>query len=291
MQLLEQLQNKFDSMQKLHSIVSTMKSLSAASIRQFESGERAATDYFDTVVRGFAILLQHDVFGERTQSSGTTTCRGVIVLSSDYGLCGQFNEVVVERALTSISADPREHLIVTVGARGAALLERQNVTVLDVLRSPSTTESMPDTVKHLVQLISRWRSEFDVGEVDVFYNSSASGEQLRPQQNSLLPIDPRLLQRLRQTQWPSRCQPQFTMPPKTLRSALIQQYLFVVLLRALARSTASEHASRLARMQYAQHNLEQGIDQVRTELHRARQELITAQLLDISSGYECLMHD
>ena len=67
--------------------------------------------------------------------------------------------------------------------------------------------------------------------------------------------------------------------------------MFVCAFRACAESQASEHGSRLLAMQAAEKNLDRRIDEVTAEHRRARQANITAELLDVVSGYEALSVD
>lgn len=60
------------------------------------------------------------------------------------------------------------------------------------------------------------------------------------------------------------------------------------LFRACAESQASEHASRLAAMQAAQHNLDERLEEVALNFRRARQNVITSELLDVVSGFEAI---
>jgi F-type H+-transporting ATPase subunit gamma len=62
----------------------------------------------------------------------------------------------------------------------------------------------------------------------------------------------------------------------------------VTLYRALARSLASEHASRLTAMHAAERNIEERLFTLRGEFQRRRQEAVTTELLDIVSGFEAL---
>ncbi len=91
--------------------------------------------------------------------------------------------------------------------------------------------------------------------------------------------------------WPSRCLPTFTMERNRLLASLVHQYLFVSVFRACAESQASEHASRLAAMQSAEHNLEDRLQDVTQEFRRARQTVITAELLDVVGGFEAITTD
>jgi F-type H+-transporting ATPase subunit gamma len=53
-------------------------------------------------------------------------------------------------------------------------------------------------------------------------------------------------------------------------------------------SLASENASRLSSMQAAEKNIQERLDELTTKYQHQRQESITAELLDIVSGFEVL---
>ncbi len=73
-----------------------------------------------------------------------------------------------------------------------------------------------------------------------------------------------------------------------LFSALVRQYLFVSLYRAVAESLASENAARLAAMERAEKNTKERLDELRLQYHRSRQISITEELLDIMAGFEAI---
>jgi hypothetical protein len=64
----------------------------------------------------------------------------------------------------------------------------------------------------------------------------------------LLPLDPDWLRRLAALRWPSHVLPAYTMDRQELFASLIRDHLFVSISRAGAESMASEHATRLARL-------------------------------------------
>ena len=73
-----------------------------------------------------------------------------------------------------------------------------------------------------------------------------------------------------------------------LLAALVRQYLFVTLFRACAESLASEHAVRLLSLQGAERNIEGRLEELRGELWRLRQDLTTAEILDLNAGFLAL---
>lgn len=62
----------------------------------------------------------------------------------------------------------------------------------------------------------------------------------------------------------------------------------MALFRTFAGSLAAENAARLAAMQAAERNIEELADQLEQRYHRRRQETITAELLNVISGWEAL---
>ena len=78
------------------------------------------------------------------------------------------------------------------------------------------------------------------------------------------------------------------MDKTELFAALIREYLFASLFRALAESMASENASRLESMQAAERNIDERLRALTLEARQVRQSAITSELLDIISSFEAL---
>ncbi len=99
----------------------------------------------------------------------------------------------------------------------------------------------------------------------------------------LLPLDRDWLEHLGEEEWPTRMLPTFFLPWDRLFAALVREYFFVSLHRAVIQSLASENASRLAAMQAAERNIRDRIDELKTQMNRQRQNAITVELLGTSS--------
>jgi F-type H+-transporting ATPase subunit gamma len=122
----------------------------------------------------------------------------------------------------------------------------------------------------------------------LMFNKKQSGASYQPEMIQLLPLDTAWLHKLKEKEWPSRSLPMFRTEWQALMSSLIRQYIFVSLYRAFAESLASENASRLAAMQAAEKNIEEHLEELMTRYNHERQSSITAELLDIVSGFEAL---
>lgn len=95
------------------------------------------------------------------------------------------------------------------------------------------------TAKGLLRRLNDWRQHKGVSHVFMYYNERSHTGMHQPVATQLLPIDPAFFAMIGKRPWRSRSLPTYSIDRETLFSGLIQQYLFVVILRACARSIAN----------------------------------------------------
>lgn len=295
----EALKAQISSTEDLQSVVKTMKALAAVSIRQYQRAVESLFQYNRTVEMGLQIVLKQQYFNgdsfaplSQTLTQSAPTGRvGILIFGSDQGLCGQFNEQIASHALEQIEAleipEENQH-IAAVGARVLPILEANKKSIETLFSVPSSATGITAVVQDILVTLQQWRFEQQVHRVILFYNKSTSGASYQPRQYNLLPLDGEWLNELENREWPTSMMPIFTMDWEALFSALIRQYLFVSLFRALAESLASENASRLSSMQAAEKNIRERLSDLTAQYRRERQSSITGELLDIASGFEAL---
>lgn len=287
----EALKRRIDSVLDLQSIVRTMKTLAAVSIRQYEHAVESLADYNRTVLWGLQVALAaapHHIAVAKLASGSRS---GVIVFGSDQGMCGQFNEQAAAYALdllAKVSPQRSQRMVLALGQRAAARLEDAGQPVTELLATPSSVDGVRLAVQRLLARLDAWRSLMEIDQVWLVYNSSQGGMGYSPRHLRLLPVDRQWLDELRREPWRGRGVPIFTMPGEQLFTALIRQYLFVSLFRACAESLASENAARLMTMQAAEKHIAEHLEALTALFHQQRQTAITSELLDIVSGFEAL---
>lgn len=300
METLDALRRRIDSARDLHSIVRTMKALSAASIRQFERSVEAIGVYDQTVRDGLRILLQDmtappdeesqhdDSFASHQKKSGELA----VIFGSDQGMCGQFNENIVSFTLRDLSEARRAHpLAVTkfvVGLRAAGRLQEAGSSFAELFPVPSSVDGINPAVQSLLLEIESQMTRESIRKVILYYNRPTSGAAYKPVRAQLMPVDMNIFRSGPAETPASRSLPTYSMERPQLLSTLIGQYLFSQLYRAYAESLTSENTSRLMTMQAAEKNIEERLAELNTEYHGQRQGQITSELLDIVSGVEAL---
>jgi len=291
MEQLETLRRKIDSAEDLRSVVKTMKTLAAVNIREYERAVESLNSYNQTVEMGLQVLMSQRRRLAVNPEKGNGSHLGAVIFGSEQGMVGQFNDHIASFSIKKMSESPVPEQNRHVLAVGDRIRNR----LVDLDHSVENTISLPGSMMDLTSLnnrilvkIQEWRMKKDIDRIVIFHNRPTSGSAYQPASTSLLPLDFGYLRKLEKKEWPTRMLPSFSMEWQSLFSSLIRQYFFVSLYRATVESLASENASRLAAMQAAEKNIEEKMEELNTKYQHQRQEAITAELLDIVSGFEVL---
>lgn len=292
MQTLQSLQRQIKSTEDLGSVVRTMKVLSAVNIRQFQRAVESLGNYRRTIDMGFQILLKSrpEMLAGVPPTGGTRV--GAIVFGSDQGMCGQFNEQMADfviRTLRDSPGTPKDHNVLAMGDRIIPRLEDRGQPVAAQLPLPNALSATIPVLHRVVIQIEQWRAGGSVSRVLLFNNEPLSGSSYRPRVEQLVPLDVAWFRSLVEKPWPSRSLPMYTMDWRRLFALLVREFFFATLYRASVESLASENAARLAAMQAAEKNIQDRLDEIRGDYNHLRQTSITAELLDIISGFEALV--
>jgi F-type H+-transporting ATPase subunit gamma len=284
------LRRKIDGAGDLQGVVRTMKALAASSIAQYEKSVRALADYNRTVELGLSACLRDDaliaaVIDKRRQTGDAMI--GAVIFGSDQGLVGQFNDIVVDYAVKSLSLLNGKPRIWAVGERTQARLADGALPVAGVFIVPSSVAAIAPLIEQI--LIASDMHQAELAELYLFYNRPTAGSVYAPAVQRLLPLDDIWQHKLAKIAWRPGNIPEVIGQGTVALRALICEYLFISLFRACAESLASENASRLAAMERADRNIQELLENLRGTFYRLRQSDIDEELFDVISGFEALI--
>lgn len=291
-QSLEALTRQMDSMESIHSVVHTMKTLSVINAAPYEQAARAIEAYHETVLEGLHAFLSST--GPVTFERSATGTRVVIALGTDHGLCGSYNEVIADCLRAHMEAQAGEKTtILCVGAQMADALKERGLDIHELFFPAASV----DGIGRLANLLTQHLDAAQTGPsgqdiaVDLAYLARAAAGGQAPQLVQLLPLDPEFLQDLQAKPWQSRSLPTFSMPSGDLFKALVRAHIFASLVRAATEAMVTENAARLALMQQAEQSVEDRLEAFKSEANALRQSGITTELLDVIIGFEALNKD
>lgn len=309
MKTVDELRRQIANTRDMQSVVATMKTLAAANVRRYEAAADAMAAYNRTVEMSFHVLLRDrpsiakrethvgvelagiddlEAASTRVDSKASQYSTGAIIFGSDQGLCGQFNEQIVDYALQRISLEPNaKWRIIAVGSRASSRIAEAKRQIEAEFHLPATIDSMANLIQDLMPPVVAWRNA-GVERIFVFHNNRTSVAAFAPQHHQLFPLSRRYLNHCRRLTWSSNSLPIHSAPWDDLFSAVIREYLFAGLFRSYAESRASENASRIASMHAAEKNIDRRLAELQQDFSHTRQAAITEELMDIVTGYEAL---
>lgn len=288
MKQLGKIRKEIEQTKDLSNVIRTMKNISAVNITHFEREVQAVREYYTTIEKGFQILLKKNAENLlprlEKQNRGKGKGFGAILIGSEKGLCGEFNEKLVQ-FFHNHSAPKGEVTIIAIGFKIASRLEKYKIQSYEF---PSTREGISELLRELLKVIRIWIEEKNIKEIGFYYNALLSGLLYEPKFELIFPLNLEWLKSLQEKPWESRCLPTYFMETDELFYELTQELLFISMYRAFIESLASENSGRLSSMQAAEKNIDDRLSELQKNYQLQRQSSITEELLDILSGFEVL---
>ena len=281
---LKDLKNRIGSVKKTEQITSAMRMVAAAKLRRAQNDIIAARPYAIKTNEVLVSLVtrtnpdMHPLLRVREPKRAV-----VVVIASDRGLCGSFNQNVFRKTEAFIKAnkDKYEELsLVLVGKRARDFFKRKPVKVRKsvVIGIPSydlASEIGDDLIEGYI------KEEFD--ELIVIFNEFKSAMTQILHEDRVLPVE-----RMEVEDEANNVEYLYEPSEDVLLDALIPMSFKMFFYRAILESAASEHGARMTAMESASGNAADMIGRLSIKYNRARQAAITTELMEIVGGAEAL---
>ncbi len=281
-----EIRNKIKSVQNTRKITKAMEMVAASKMRKAQDRMRHARPYADKV-RNIAAHLananpeyRHPFLVRRD----TVKAAGVILVTTDKGLCGGLNTNVlrmVTQRLRELDRAGTKVQVTAIGNKGLGFMQRINAKVVSQLTQLGDTP-------HMERLIGPVKLQLDAyanGEIDAVYLAYTrfiNTMKQEPVVEQLLPLDPSRLQEEegREYAWDYLYEPD----AQSVLDELLLRYVEAIVYQAVAENMASEQSARMVAMKSASDNAKKVIGDLQLSYNKARQAAITKELSEIVGG-------
>ncbi len=271
-----------------------MKLVSASKLRKAREATEHSVNYmtilneiFNYVYREMRSEKREDVVKKCPLLFGRDSTKYLlIVIGSDRGLCGAFNNNVAKEAKSDVRQFLNEGKEIKVLALGEKIYRAmKNIKGAEVI----LLEQMPKTVEEIKAFSldtanGFYRNEFDLCKV--YYTDFISPILQEVRARTLIPLQ-KVIEEQREMKDGYNileCHPN----PISLLQDLLPQLLDDTIFSILQGTIASEHAARMTAMDNATRNADEMIDSLSSEYKKKRQSAITTELVEIISGAEVI---
>jgi F-type H+-transporting ATPase subunit gamma len=278
------IRRRIKGVKNIRQVTRAMNMIAAARLRRAQTKAEAARPYAQRLSAIMQDVLASGASGQHPLLAQRPVKRvGLIVVSSDRGLCGAFNAGILREAARFVETQTADVGLITVGRKAREFFQRMEIEVDQAFPQPSRDVRLEEVGAISKQIITDYTS----GKYDQIYLAYArfiSVLKNEPTVVQLLPIPK-----------PSAAAAtaravayQFEPEAEELLGALLPQYVEVLAYGSLVESLASEQAARMVAMKSATDSASDMIDSLTRDYNRVRQTAITTQLLEVVSGAEAL---
>ena len=280
----KEIRNKIKSVESTRKITKAMEMVAASKMRKAQDRMRAARPYGEKIQRVAGNLSHaltdyaHPFLERREEVKGV----GLIVVTSDKGLCGGLNTNVLRLALGKMKewdAEGKSLQVSAVGNKGFGFMVRAGANLVSHLTGLGDTP-------HLEKLIGPTKVLLDAyvnGEVDVVYIAYTrfiNTMKQEPVIEQLLPLSGDLVGSKTENRWDYLYEPD----AKSVIDNLLIRYVEALLYQSVAENMASEQSARMVAMKSASDNAKNVIGELKLMYNKARQAAITKELSEIVGG-------
>ncbi|NBT34362.1 MAG: F0F1 ATP synthase subunit gamma [Betaproteobacteria bacterium] len=280
----KEIRSKIKSVQNTRKITKAMEMVAASKMRKAQERMRSGRPYVETV-RSICAHLSHATpeFVHPFMVSREVHRVGIIVVTTDKGLCGGLNTNILRAVLMKMKDWDTKKIPVQIsvfGSKGFGFFNRMGGRVVshaDHLGDSPRLEDLIGPIK--VQL-----DAFSAGEIDALYlasNDFVNTMKQEPIVRQLLPLSDDQLERVDPAfSWDYLYEPS----SEVVLSDLLLRYIEAVIFQSVAENMACEQSARMVAMKAASDNAKSLIGELQLSYNKARQAAITKELSEIVGG-------
>ncbi len=288
---LRDIQRRISSVENIQKITSAMKMISAAKLRRAQQAVVSARPYATHMRATLEAVAAGETDAEHPLLVAHESVKhlGVVVITSDRGFAGAFNNQVLKLAEALIVEREGEQQAVTVlllGRKAGDFFKRRRPQQIVLQELVGNQITYPQAAAVARQLATAFEQE-ELDEAVVVFNEFVTTMTQRPSVQQLLPIVPAAPEGGSEDDLETA---PYTIEPDAQRllATLAPKALEVSIFQTLLENQAGEHAARMTAMENATRNSEELIESLTLQFNRARQAAITRELVEIVTGAQAL---
>ena len=277
---MKEIKERIDSVKNTSQITNAMNIVSSTKFKRFQVLTLKSRNYARAVNEAFDNLVASLTGNKFVIFDGKTEVKrvGIIVMTSDRGLCGSFNSNTFRRLESlkkEFQKEGKDVSVITIGRKAKEYCKNRDINV-DSEYTQMIPETMFETGKKISEDVVQFYLNDFYDEVYMIYSKFVSAVEYNIQVEKLLPIE-------KKEGLPTK---EYVFEPseEEVLNSFVPQVLNIKLYQSLLENSASEHSARMSAMKQANDNASEMIRNLEVQYNRERQGKITQELTEIISG-------
>jgi F-type H+-transporting ATPase subunit gamma len=278
------LRRRIRSVQSTAKITRAMEMIATAKMKKAQDSAIAGRPYSDKLMQVIADLSAQAAAGGAVHpllETRPVKKIAIIHITTDRGLCGGLNTNLNRLVGNFILEQKVPVTLITVGTKGRDFMRRSMRELRAEFTKMNDKPKMADTMA-ISQIVTEDYANGIYDRVYIAYSKFINLMTQKPTMELVLPVEPAVL--------PKTVSPEYIFEPNAMHvlGGLLPRFVEMQVYHAVLESKASEQSARMMAMRNATDNAYDVISELTLTLNKARQEMITKELLDIVAGVEGL---
>jgi F-type H+-transporting ATPase subunit gamma len=279
----KEIRTKIKSVQNTRKITKAMEMVSASKMRKAQERMRHARPYGEKI-RNVAAHISHANPEYRHPflvTRDTVKKIGIIVITTDKGLCGGLNTNVLRLALGRMKeweSQGEGFEVCAIGNKGFGFMQRLGANIVSHVVGLGDKPHMEKLIGAIKVMLDGYTEDrFD--RLMVFYTRFINTMKQEPVMEQLLPLSGERLG-APVGSWDYIYEPE----AKAVLDQVLTRYIEALIYQAVSENMASEQSARMVAMKAASDNAGTLIDELTLIYNKTRQASITKELSEIVGG-------
>lgn len=275
----KEIRTQIGAIQNTGKITKAMEMVAASKMRKAQDRVIAARSYAEGVKRVVGNMMnahaeyQHPFLVEREEIKKV----GIIVVTTDKGLCGGLNTNALKAALGVMKAQDADIEVFTIGKRAGMFMRRVGAKISGVAENISDTPELSDILGVVTLAIEKYEAG-ELDEVHLVYSEFVNTMTQDPTSMRLMPCP---LPETEETgYWDYLYEPE----AKDVLEGVLRRYVESLVYHAVLENKACEQSARMVAMKAATDNAKEIVGDLKITYNKARQAAITQELAEICAG-------
>lgn len=281
----KEIRNKIKSVQNTKKITKAMEMVAASKMRKAQDRMRAARPYAEKIRRLAANLSAANITDYKHPflvKKDDVKRVGLIVVTTDKGLCGGLNTNTLRVALNALkdweSKGVTEIRVTAIGNKGLGFMQRLGAKVVSHVTQLGDTPHLEKLIGPVKVMIDAFQNG-ELDEVYLVYSRFINTMKQEPQLEQLLPLTGERLG-TPEGNWDYLYEPD----AQVVIDELLVRYVEALVYQGVAENMASEQSARMVAMKAASDNAGNVIGELQLVYNKTRQAAITKELSEIVGG-------
>ena len=279
----KEIRSKIGSIKNTQKITRAMEMVAASKMRKTKDRMQATRPYSKKIGQ----IIKHLAHANPEYKHGFLVQReikrvGIIVVSSDRGLCGGLNANLFRKTLTHLIGWEKAGIevdVCAIGTKASGFFSNLKTNLVGQIVKLGDTPHLND----IVGIIKIMLDAYGEGRIDELYlvnNEFVNTMTQRPSMHRMLPVVADEIEETLGGHWDYIYEPD----AKEVLDHLLTRYIESIVYQGLVENNACEQAARMVAMKSASDNAGSLIKELQLIYNKARQAAITQEISEIVAG-------